>query len=525
MRANPSVRRKLIVPSEDVQSTSGLMRFFGEARTRILLWSVILTILFLAIAVPTIRLRLFQWVDNRVREELMDEMTEFQDLLINGLEDDEQEILDAFRRAKRPIPNGVPKTREELKTLFEIQMIKELTEDDTFFIAILDGQFHKSSPRGLPPVMQPNAELMQRWAMLTQLTEGEHKTDDDEDHVLYIADPIRIDGDIVAVFVVAHTTEGERSEVLETTNIIFQVALSVLLSVMILTWLGAGKILAPLGLLAETALSISESDLKRISVTGKGEIAELATTFNEMMDRLEIAFETQRNFINDAGHELRTPITIVRGHLELMGNDPQEQQETLALVMDELDRMSRLVDDLLLLAKAERPDFLNLETIEVGAFTEELFAKIIALADRKWNLEATAKNALIIGDRQRLTQAVMNLAQNAAQHTTPSQTIALGSAVDLGTLKIWVRDMGEGIAPNEQEQIFQRFARSKRSRRRSEGAGLGLSIVTVIAEAHGGRVTLQSQLGTGSTFMLVLPIEPTSEIRRLLTDYESNSNR
>ena len=116
----------------------------------------------------------------------------------------------------------------------------------------------------------------------------------------------------------------------------------------------------PAAALGDTARSISETDLsRRIPVTGNDEIAELARTFNAMLDRLERAFATQRAFVSDASHELRTPITIVRGHLELLGDDPEERRETVALVTDELDRMSRFVDDLLLLARAEREDFLR----------------------------------------------------------------------------------------------------------------------------------------------------------------------
>jgi signal transduction histidine kinase len=234
-----------------------------------------------------------------------------------------------------------------------------------------------------------------------------------------------------------------------------------------------------------------------------------------MMDRLQAAFISQRNFINDAGHELRTPITIIRGHLELMGDDPKEVQETLTLVMDELERMNRFVNDLLLLAKAEQPDFLQLETIDVCTFTEELFAKIRVLGDglrptineRNWQLQATARGK-IVADRQRLTQAVMNLAQNATQYTNNTDTIALGSMIHQGKVSFWIRDTGEGIAPADQQRIFERFARATNSRRRSEGAGLGLSIVQAIAEAHGGEVTLKSQPGAGAIFTIILPVEP-----------------
>lgn len=252
----------------------------------------------------------------------------------------------------------------------------------------------------------------------------------------------------------------------------------------------SGKILSPLRSLSTTARSISEKDLtQRLQVQGIGELAHLANTFNEMMDRLQNAFTSQREFISDAGHELRTPITIIRGHLELLEDDPSEQQETVALLLDELDRMTRMVEDLLLLAKSERPDFLQWETIDVDLLTVELFSKAQALALRNWHLEAYAQG-VIKGDRQRLTQAIMNLAENATQYTKQTDTIEIGSIIEENRLRLWVRDTGEGIAPSGQLRIFQRFARAENSQRRSEGAGLGLSIVKAIAQAHGGQVAL-----------------------------------
>ncbi|MDY6900235.1 MAG: HAMP domain-containing sensor histidine kinase, partial [Cyanobacteriota bacterium] len=311
----------------------------------------------------------------------------------------------------------------------------------------------------------------------------------------------------LGVFVVAHTISGEREEVIEAVSVVIQVSSIVVIIALILSWIASGKVLAPLRSFSATARSISESDLSlRIPVQGRDELAEVATTFNEMMDRLEATFTTQRNFINDAGHELRTPITIIRGHLELMDNDnPEEVEETATLVIDELDRMSRFVEDLILLTKAERPDFLLLETIDVQSFTEELFVKSQALAERNWCLDKTARGKIVV-DRQRLTQAVMNLAQNATQYTKTTDTIAIGSSVTQGKVKFWVRDTGEGIAYTDQERIFERFARAANSRRRSEGAGLGLSIVRVIVEAHNGEVILHSQPGKGANFCIILPI-------------------
>lgn len=162
------------------------------------------------------------------------------------------------------------------------------------------------------------------------------------------------------------------------------------------------------------------------------------------------------------------------------------------------------------MAKSERPDYLQLETIDISLLTQELYTKATALADRNWQLDAQA-TGLIVGDRQRLTQAMMNLTENAVQYTTETDTIAIGTAIAPNYVRLWVRDTGVGIAECDRERIFERFARASNSRRRSDGSGLGLSIVKAIAQAHGGRVELVSQVGIGSTFTLVLPLEPPQE--------------
>jgi signal transduction histidine kinase len=249
-------------------------------------------------------------------------------------------------------------------------------------------------------------------------------------------------------------------------------------------------------------------------VTSNDEVSQVATTFNDMLDRLESAFIAQRQFIDDAGHELRTPITVIRGHLEVLGEDPVEREETLALVMDELDRMGRIVNDLLLLAKAQESDFLSLETVEVRSLITEVHAKARSLATRQWTLEAE-RSGIIVGDRQRLTQALMQLAQNAVQHTTEGDTVGLGAAMHNNEARFWVTDTGPGVPLEEQERIFERFARGRNGHRQSEGAGLGLSIVLAIAEAHGGRIELWSRPPAGATFEIVVPADQYDEQREL----------
>jgi signal transduction histidine kinase len=487
--------------------------FFGEARTRILIWYLILLVFFVSVALPLIRQRLFARVQARVQSELVEEVDEFNEIVDGGLKSQNEEDKERLVRRSDITNWEAPKNIYELTKLFEIHLTDELPDDDVFYIAIVKGEFYKSNPRGLPDVMDFDSTLMERWKKLTKPSQGEEDFDDEDiDSVLYVAEPIKINNEVMGVFVVAHTTAGERSEALEAIQVVVEVKIFVLIIALLFAWLAAGKILSPLRVLAKTTQEINESDLtKRIPVQGTGEIAKLATTFNAMMNRLEVAFSTQRDFLNDAGHELRTPITIIRGHLELMGDDPEEQRETLAIVMDELDRMCRFVDDLILLAKAERSDFLQLDMVDIATLTEELFTKAKGLAVRDWQFDTSA-NVTILADRQRLTQAVMNLAQNATQHTQESDTISIGSGISKGKVRFWVKDTGEGIAPNDQKRIFERFARAAISRRRSEGAGLGLSIVRAIVQAHGGKIYLKSILGTGSTFTIVLPIESTKEV-------------
>jgi signal transduction histidine kinase len=490
-----------------------LLRLFGEARTRILIWYVGIIVLFMVIALPSIRYRIFEQVEERVAADLKSEMSDFRELLTDGPVYADEPVVRQLRKEGKQLPDGYPANHEELSSLYEIYLSRQIPEDDTFLLAFLDNKLYKSSPRALPEILtQENNKLIQQWANIQKAEQGEQKTQDPQvGSLLHSAEPVQLNGKTLGTFIVVHATAGEQNEALEAFHAVVQVKVVVLLLALILIWLAASRILAPLRVLSDTAHDISESDLsKRIPAQGNGEIADLAHTFNDMMDRLQGAFESQRNFINDAGHELRTPITIIRGHLELMGSDPDEQQETIALVTDELDRMGRMVEELSLLAKAERPDFLQPEVVDIQSFTQELYTKATALAaDRDWHLEATASGSWM-ADRQRLTEAIINLAENAVQHTVAGDRITLGSDLDHEMLRLWVRDTGTGIDPEDQQRIFARFARATKQRRRSEGTGLGLAIVKAITEAHCGRVTLDSRPGTGSTFTLVLPLEPSS---------------
>jgi signal transduction histidine kinase len=182
--------------------------------------------------------------------------------------------------------------------------------------------------------------------------------------------------------------------------------------------------------------------------------------------------------------------------------DAQDVADTRALVMDELDRMSRLVDDMVLLAASEQPDFVRPREVELGALVDEVLDKARPLADRRWTLDARSE-VVVSADPQRLTQALVQLVSNAVRHTAPGGTIGLGSRSDGRQVRIWVRDSGPGVPVEDRERIFDRFRRGRAAR--GEGSGLGLSIVRAIAEAHAGTVAVESEPGGGARFVLTLP--------------------
>ena len=432
-------------------------------------------------------------------------------VLLRGLDQDVAASLEQEREELQDLAGGNnPLTGRpfggDVQAIFDTFLRRNVPEEGEVYIAFVDGAVHGTTPAPLRLDAVP--ELATKWGSLVEGQWGELSTS--VGPVQYLAVPLVYDGTTRGVFVIANFTQGERDEIESAIRVEAVVSALVLSVVILIAWFVAGRLLRPVQELTETAEAISDSDLtRRIPVQGDDEISRLARTFNEMLDRLEESFTAQRRFIDDAGHELRTPITIVRGHLDLLGEDPEERQETMALVSDELSRMARIVDDLLLLAKAQQPDFIRIEPVELADLTTELLAKGRTLGPRAWQLDACAEG-IIHADQQRVTQAMLNLARNAVEHTVPGAEIGLGSAWAEGGVRLWVRDTGTGIDPAEHELVFDRFARG-RSGRRSDGAGLGLSIVRTIATAHGGQVELESAPEQGATFTIVLPGTPTSE--------------
>ena len=314
-------------------------------------------------------------------------------------------------------------------------------------------------------------------------------------------------GEETGALVVVTYLELDRAELRDTMRTYFIVSLLSLLLITAFAAWQSGRLLAPLRTLRDTAEEISGTDLaRRIPERGNDDLTALTRTVNGMLARLEAAFVGQRQFLDDAGHELKTPLTVLRGHLELLDHgDPEEVAETRALLLDEVDRMSRLVGDLILLAKAGRPDFLAPQPVSLERLTHTLLAKARGLGDREWTLDGVGE-AIVTMDEQRITQAVLQLADNAVKHTTTGDGVAIGSAADDRQVRLWVRDTGPGVAPEDRSLVFERFGRSH-VRPGDEGFGLGLSIVRAIAEGHGGGVSYEEPTPPGARFVISFPRE------------------
>lgn len=333
-------------------------------------------------------------------------------------------------------------------------------------------------------------------------------------HLRYIAVPVTVkNAPEEGVFVTAIDVNAELGEITTAFRTYTWVAAVSLLAVGLVGWFVAGRLLRPIRALRETASRITGSDLsERIPVTGNDDVSALTATVNEMLQRIDEAVKTQRQLLDDVRHELKTPLTIIRGHLELLdAGNADDVSETRELVIDELDRMSSLVDDIELLATSQDRQ-LTRETVDVVELARQIFAKASAIPGHDWTLELTEtpEHRQVSLDADRITQAVLQLADNAAKYTPDGSPIVIGMSQPGTEVHFWVADRGPGIPPESQERIFQRFGRVD-SGRGVHGSGLGLSIVDAIAAAHGGRVTLASS-PLGSRFAVEIPLRPPEDV-------------
>lgn len=278
-------------------------------------------------------------------------------------------------------------------------------------------------------------------------------------------------------------------------------------------WYVAGLVLRPIGRISSVAREISATDLsRRIDLGGPDdELRDLADTFDDMLGRLDVAFESQRRFVQEASHELRNPLAVLRANLDVVMADPNADTDDFRAAGEvagrAASRMSALVDDLLLYAHHERTDSRRepVDAAIVVAETVEDFGATAAAAGIVL-LHEIAPELPVVGDPVALRRALANLLSNAIRVSDPTCRVRVTAGQDAEMVWMSVLDDGPGLSPEDQERVFQRFWRGDRASAREAGrSGLGLAIVRQIAEAHGGQVTLRSTIGVGSTFTVWLP--------------------
>lgn len=287
-------------------------------------------------------------------------------------------------------------------------------------------------------------------------------------------------------------------------------------------WLATGQALSPLASATLVATRITRADdlSRRVPLTGNEseEVAQLITAFNETLSRLERLFTSQRRFIADVSHELRTPLTVIKGEVSLMRRMGQVDEESLTNVEGEVDRLTRMVGDLLLLAQAESGRLpMDMRSVELDTILLEVFQQMRTLAGEKVQLHiGEIDQVQVTGDRDRLKQVLVNLVSNAIQYTPAGGSVTLSLQKSDGQARLIVRDTGPGIPTQDLPHIFERFYRGERSRKRTGGSqnsgfGLGLSIAYWIVRNHGGSIEVDSSEGKGTTFCIWLPIHAVTQ--------------
>lgn len=480
----------------------------GTVRRRLMV--IIITMLTLTLLLTGLLTFAVQYatVADRVDENLLQEVEELGQLAQLG-----------------PLRDGSP--YEDAEELFVDFIASQATGEEEAFLGMLDGEPLLVSGGGRP-FLPAHPEVVQAVNAL-QVQPGRARTSTLRTQGttlrIYVVD-VQLPAETrQAQFVVLNDLGRQRAQVNRQVLTYAGVSLLMLLIGGVVGHLVLGRLLRPLQALREATAQIHPEDLSArvdVQTAESTDVAELALRFNDMLDRIEDGVLQQRQFLDDAAHELRTPLTILRGNTELMRpGDAADVAATRVLLLDELDRMQRLVDDLLVLARSQRTDFIRPAPVELAELAVECMDRITSLGERQWRLSADADGEVSV-DRHRIIQAVVQLAANAVKFSEP------GSVVELGTNRVGaddprvpaalaagaeeaeeyvtmsVTDQGRGIPEQQLDRVFDRFGRGENAAN-TEGNGLGLPIVQVITRAHGGAVVVESTEGIGSRFTLWLP--------------------
>jgi len=401
------------------------------------------------------------------------------------------------------IPFEILSGEQAMKDLREREMVRVLTTDGTLI----------ASPSGSSealPISSTGMQTLQAqkiwWETVTQNSEK----------VLVLNSPVSVNGRPVFIIQVARPlTERDRSLSMLLTTLILASLLTTLIAFGI-GWALSGVSLRPIDRITQTASEIEgENDLTR-RVDHKGpndEVGRLAHTFNSMLARLQEAYARvnhalgmQRDFVADVSHELRTPLTTVRGNLDLLRRQPplpaDEQADILNDLVGESDRLIRLVNDLLILARADAGRNLQQEPVEIQPLVSEV-TRQVQLLDPQREINEEVPEISAMGDRDAIKQILLVLLDNALKHTTGPVNVA--AQADGNRVELKVTDTGPGIPPEQLEHIFDRFSRGEADPN-IPGFGLGLPIAKALTEAQGGSIEIESEVGSGSKVIITLPI-------------------
>ena len=462
-----------------------------SARSNILGWilipvvlSMIATFVFSAVL---LRNNLSEEVDQRLNQEA-------------------QELYLLADRAIDPISGEAYSSARDILELYIRRSVPDSLE--SLFVMVNGEVLERSSGRDLPR-LDRDAEFIEFIASKQEAELGDYQSG--QNLVRYIIVPVNGSSDtghlVAAIFL-----DQEQQKVDALLTQLALLMLIALLSAAAAGWFVAGRILRPLRQLREITRRVKDGTTEE-RITGfnpNQEIGAIASDFNSMLDRTASAFASQRRFVDDAGHELKTPLTIVRGHLDLIKLDPTESTSSIAIVEDEVLRMTRIVQDLQTLTKSSQAAFIQASPVEPSEIVDEVFVKTSPLAERNWSIEAQELGVLPL-DRQRMVQALLQLVDNAIKHTSIGDAIAIGCRSTGNSIELYVGDSGPGVPEESRVLVQERFARGAWTSQDTEGSGLGLAIVEAIAKGHNGELFIRDSVLGGAEVGIKLELKLQSK--------------
>lgn len=433
-------------------------------------------------------------------------------------------LRDAVDQSLEETANTAVRSLEErgfLPLIDEEELLSQFPE-----LARIDKFFQIFSPSGTITLRSPNIKQhevpLSRTALETTFSGKsifESAKYPKEPQLRLVSVPIMYRGTLLYIVQVGTSMESIE-DTLRRLLLVLLVTMPIALAVSLASgWFLAGRALRPVDAITLAAQRIAAGDLsQRLTVsTSPDEIGRLASMFNDMIGRLDVSFRQIRQFTSDASHELRTPLTVMKGETELVLRRPRplsDYQSVLESNLEEIDRMTRIVDELLFLSRADMGE-VRMETLPVGleSLVEDIHRQATLLGqDRNIAVTlGTVMPAVVQGDELRLRELLLNLVENAIKYSHPNGKVEISLVAEGSYARLSVRDQGIGIAPDDLSRIFHRFFRTDGARAHTKkGTGLGLAICTWIADSHKGRIDVTSEPGIGSTFTVTLPLAAPS---------------